>query len=90
MPDSSAGDASLYGWLTLALTPGVGAAARKRLLERCGSVDAILKADADALRTVAGDARAAALVRPDAQREQQIEQALAWARAPCRSPQAPR
>jgi len=82
MSDSITRDDPLYGWLTLALAPGIGPASRRRLFDHFGSLDAILSADAEALREVAGDVRAAALARPDPQREQHIERALAWARAP--------
>ena len=72
----------LYGWLALALTPGIGPVSRRRLLDHFGSVEALFRAEPGTLSAVAGDARAHALTRPDTQREQHIERALAWAQAP--------
>ena len=68
MSDSINRDSPPYGWLTLALAPGIGPASRRRLVDHFGSLDAILSADAEALRDVVSEARAAALASPGSTR----------------------
>ncbi|HYF58265.1 MAG TPA: DNA-processing protein DprA [Burkholderiaceae bacterium] len=69
----------LAHWLRLALTPGVGPVAARRLLDRFGLPDAIFHASEAAVREAVGPRLADALRRPDAARERAIEASLEWA-----------
>jgi DNA processing protein len=73
-------DPGLEGWLTLCLTPGLGAATIRRLLEVFGPPDEILRADTRALTRAANSEVAAALKSGAAQSG--VERALQWASMP--------
>jgi DNA processing protein len=73
-------DAGLAGWLRLTLTPGLGAAAIRRLLGQFGLPESILAAPRAQLERVAGDA-ASALLRPE-ETDAAVRRALQWAQAP--------
>jgi DNA processing protein len=80
LPVGEADDAE--AWLRLALTPGLGPAGVRTLLERFGLPHAVFEA---VRRGAAGDLppRAAhALARPDDDRERRVAAALRWARSP--------
>jgi DNA processing protein len=69
------GDPGLAAWLSLCLTPGLGASTIRRLLREFGLPENIVSADTAALARIAGDA-AAALKSGGAQAA--VEHALKW------------
>lgn len=69
------GDPGLAAWLSLCLTPGLGASTIRRLLQEFGLPENIISADTAALARIAGDA-AAALKSGNAQAA--VEYALKW------------
>lgn len=73
-------DAGLAGWLRLSLTPGLGAAAIRKLLGQFGLPENILAASRTQLERIAGPA-AAALLRPE-ETEAAVQRALHWVQAP--------
>jgi DNA processing protein len=73
-------DAGLAGWLRLTLTPGLGAAAIRKLLGQFGLPENILAAPRAQLERTAG-AAATALLRPE-ETEAAVQRALHWAQAP--------
>lgn len=73
-------DAGLAGWLRLTLTPGLGAAAIRKLLGQFGLPENILAAPRAQLERTAG-AAVAALLRPE-ETEAAVQRALHWAQAP--------
>lgn len=75
-------DPGLAAWLTLCLTPGLGAATIRRLLEVFGPPDQILQADAAALTRAANSEAAIALKSGAA--DAAVERALRWASMPDR------
>ena len=70
----------LAAWLTLCLTPGLGAATIRRLLNEFGLPENILSADRNALGRVAGPEIAVALTSGASSAA--VERALAWASKP--------
>jgi len=70
-------DPGLEGWLTLCLTPGLGAATIRRLLETFGPPDEVLRASGGALTRVAGSEAASALMSGAA--TPAVMRALQWA-----------
>jgi len=66
----------LAAWLTLCLTPGLGAATIRRLLEVFGSPEGVLRADAAELTRAANPASAAAL--KSGASDAAAERALQW------------
>ncbi len=75
-------DQGLAAWLTLCLTPGLGAAAIRRLLNEFGLPANILAADRSALARLAGAEAAASLKSAGASAG--VDRALAWAAGPDR------
>jgi len=73
------GDPGLAAWLSLCLTPGLGAATIRRLLKEFGLPENIACADTAALARIAGEA-ASALKSGTAQAA--VEDALKWASRP--------
>jgi DNA processing protein len=73
-------DPGLEGWLTLCLTPGLGAATIRRLLEVFGPPDEVLRASSAALSHAAGSSAAAAL--KSGATNPAVERALQWASQP--------
>ncbi len=73
-------DQGLAAWLTLCLTPGLGAATIRRLLNEFGLPEKILAADRHALSSVAGSEAATALTTGVASAA--VERALQWASQP--------
>src|SRR5881394_2565994 len=70
-------DPGLESWLTLCLTPGLGAATIRRLLEIFGPPEQVLRAGAPALIRAAGSDAATALKSGTA--NPKVERALEWA-----------
>ncbi len=70
----------LEAWLTLCLTPGLGAATIRRLLKEFGLPENVLAADRAALARQAGTEAATALVKGVASAA--VERALEWASKP--------
>lgn len=68
----------LAGWLRLALTPGLGPQAARRLLTAFGLPSSIFRQDAAALAQVVDRARADALRAEPARLQAQLEATLAW------------
>ncbi|MDB5953912.1 DNA-processing protein DprA [Ramlibacter sp.] len=68
----------LADWLRLALTPGVGPQAARKLLAAFGLPEAILRQDQAALSQVIDSARAEALRKPPEGFEAQLAATLAW------------
>lgn len=68
----------LAGWLRLALTPGLGPQAARRLLACFGLPDAILRQDASTLSQVIESPRAEALARQPEGFPELLEATLAW------------
>jgi len=68
----------LTAWLRLALTPGVGNDAARRLLAALGLPQAIFSQSAAALRQIVSPAQASALLRPPDGLEQQVQTTLDW------------
>ncbi|MFA7667451.1 MAG: DNA-processing protein DprA [Burkholderiaceae bacterium] len=66
-------------WLRLVLTPGIGPATTRRLLEAFGLPEDVLAAGHAKLSAVLGAPLAQALLGPDEAREAAIEAALLWA-----------
>ena len=66
-------------WLRLVLTPGIGPAAARRLLEAFGLPEDIFAAGRTKLAAALDDARAQALLEHDAARQAQVEASLRWA-----------
>ena len=79
MPVSAAARDERAGWLRLVLTPGIGPAAVRRLLEAFGLPEDIFAAGRAKLAAALDAARAQALLANDAAREAQVEAALRWA-----------
>jgi len=77
--DADAHD-ELAPWLRLTLTPGIGPAAVRRLLEAFGLPEDILAAGRTRIAAVLDAPRAAALLARDDEREAQVDAALEWAR----------
>lgn len=73
-------DPGLAAWLTLCLTPGLGAATIRRLLHVFGPPEEILRADAAGLTRAANAEVAAALKSGNA--DAAVERALHWASMP--------
>lgn len=71
-------DDELAGWLRLLLTPGVGRDSARRLLAALGPPAAIFAAPAAALRSLGGEALAAALAKPPPDWAAQCAAAAAW------------
>lgn len=70
--------AELAAWLRLALTPGLDAAAARRLLAAFGLPRNIFEQDAEALATVAGRALAPTLQSVPSSLDAQVDATLAW------------
>ncbi len=70
----------LEAWLTLCLTPGLGAATIRRLLKEFGLPENVLAADTAALARQAGTEAATALIKGAASAA--VERALEWASKP--------
>ncbi|MCM5571314.1 DNA-processing protein DprA [Burkholderiaceae bacterium FT117] len=68
-------------WLRLILTPGIGPAAVRRLLEAFGLPEDVLAAGHAKLSAAIGAPRAQALLAGDTARDAAIEAALRWAQA---------
>ena len=68
----------LAGWLRLALTPGVGPQAARRLLASFGLPEAILRQERSTLAQVVDSATAAALAAEPGGFAAQLEATLAW------------
>ena len=68
-------------WLRLALTPGVGAAACRRLLQQAGSPQAVLQSDDRQLGGQLSATQLRALRADDPLRERRVAIALRWAEA---------
>ncbi|WP_076998954.1 DNA-processing protein DprA [Variovorax sp. KK3] len=68
----------LAGWLRLALTPGIGNTAARRLLAAFGLPDSVFAQTDEALQQVVGDAHAAALLEPPARLDALLDATLAW------------
>lgn len=77
LPSRMTRDPGLEGWLTLCLTPGLGAATIRRLLTIFGPPDQVLHASPAALTRAAGSDAATAL--KSAAAIPAVERALAWA-----------
>lgn len=73
------GDPGLAAWLSLCLTPGLGASTVRRLIEAFGPPESILSADPADVARIAGDSTAA-LRTGAAQAE--VQRALEWASRP--------
>ncbi|MBV2234839.1 MAG: DNA-processing protein DprA [Sterolibacterium sp.] len=78
----TAPDAELRDWLRLALTPGVGSVAQRRLLAAFGLPQQIFASSLSALRGVVEAACAERLLCRDDAIEAGIDSALAWASEP--------
>ena len=72
-------DPGLASWLQLTLTPGLGAATVRNLLERFGLPENVLAAPREQLQSIAGPA-IAALLREE--RSEAVAHALRWAEEP--------
>lgn len=66
-------------WLRMMLTPGIGPAAARRLLEAFGLPEDVFRAGRTRLAGVLDAPRAAALLADDDEREAKVEAALDWA-----------
>src|SRR5690606_41614282 len=66
-------------WLRLVLTPGIGPASVRRLLEAFGLPEDIFAAGRTKLAAALDGARAQALLGADPAREAQIDASLRWA-----------
>jgi DNA processing protein len=71
-------DDELAAWLRLLLTPGVGRDTARRLLAALGPPPAVFAAPAAALRSLGGDALAAALAEPPGDWAAQCAATAAW------------
>ncbi len=79
----AAEDEDLAGWVRLMQTPGVGALTARQLLSAFGLPQQIFASAPAALRRVAGEAIAAALLAPpDAQTRDLIARTIDWAAQP--------
>ncbi|HSI54336.1 MAG: DNA-processing protein DprA [Ramlibacter sp.] len=74
--------AELAAWLRLALTPGVGNLAGRKLLAAFGLPDAVFRQNAQTLQQVVSAAQAQALAREPDHFEHQLEATWQWLRAP--------
>ena len=79
MPLCAAAREERAAWLRLVLTPGLGAAPIRRLLETFGLPEDILAAGRARLAAVLGTPGAQALLASDEAREARIAETLAWA-----------
>jgi DNA processing protein len=79
MPLSATARDERADWLRLVLTPGIGPAAVRRLLEAFGLPEDIFAAGRAKLAAALDAARAQALLANDAARDAQVEAALQWA-----------
>ena len=70
----------LANWLRLTLVPGIGGRTQRKLLSAFGLPDAVFSAGYGALRAQIGDRAARRLL--DADNEEAIAAAIAWARKP--------
>jgi DNA processing protein len=82
MPLSAEAREACAPWLRLVLTPGIGPAAGRRLLERFGLPEDVLAAGYAKLSAALDPARARALLAADETREAAVGAALEWAGAP--------
>ena len=73
-------DPALAGWLQLTLSPGLGNATIRELLQKFGLPDNILSMKRPALAAIAGDEAVRALDAPSVM--QAVERALAWLELP--------
>jgi DNA processing protein len=82
MPLSAGAREARAPWLRLLLTPGIGPAAVRRLLEAFGLPEDVLAAGHAKLSAVLDPVRARALLSPDDKLESALQAALEWAEAP--------
>ncbi len=71
----------LAAWMRLLDTPGIGRASARRLLQRCGSPDAVLSAGPRVWREHLSPAMAAALQVPAADHPKRVATTLQWLQA---------
>ncbi|MBW7923545.1 MAG: DNA-protecting protein DprA [Burkholderiaceae bacterium] len=81
MPLDAAARDEYAWWLRLTLTPGIGPAAARRLLEAFGLPEDVFRAARTRIAAVLDAPRAAALLADDDAREAKIAAALDWARS---------
>ena len=82
MPLPETGRAESAAWLRLLLTPGVGPASARDLLQVFGLPEDVLGAGRAALAKAVGERLANAIAAGDPEREAAVEHALDWAQAP--------